>query len=61
MEIDGKEYGILTPAGDFEEDTAVIMRLIEDGDEFIFEQIEDDEEFQRVYDAVTADNDTEEE
>lgn len=59
IEVDGKEYGILTPVGDFKEDTSVVMRLIENGDEFVFEQIEDDEEFQKVCDFINSDNEEE--
>lgn len=51
--VDDKEYALLLPA-DFPEDyegdndEAVIMRLKKEGEEFSFEAIEDDEEFEKV-------------
>ena len=53
------EYGILLPAdankdNDSEENEAVIMRLKKVDEEFIFEYIDDDNEFQQVVDAIDA-------
>ncbi|KAB2951283.1 DUF1292 domain-containing protein [Heliorestis acidaminivorans] len=49
VEVDGKEYAILLPADD-EEDEAIILRVeLEDGEE-VFSHIEDDEEWEKVAD-----------
>lgn len=50
VEVDEKEYALLLPtdseAG--EEDEIVLMRLTKDGEEYIFETIDDDAEFEKV-------------
>lgn len=50
VEVDEKEYALLLPteteAG--EEDEIVLMRLSKDGEEYIFETIDDDAEFEKV-------------
>lgn len=43
-----KEYALLLPSGQEEKDQVVLMRLTKDGEDFIFEAIEDDEEFNEV-------------
>jgi uncharacterized protein YrzB (UPF0473 family) len=55
FELDGREYALLLKLGnqasvgdDKEDDSTVIMRLVEQGDQAIFRTIEDDEEFERV-------------
>ena len=48
-DVDGKSYCALEPA-DEEGDEYVILRVTEDGDSFVFETIEDDEEFEKVED-----------
>ncbi|QGG46723.1 DUF1292 domain-containing protein [Heliorestis convoluta] len=49
VEVDGKEYAVLLPADD-EEDEAIILRVeLEDGEE-VFSHIEDDEEWEKVAD-----------
>lgn len=52
--VEEDEYGVLMPLDieDDEENEAIIMRLKKVDDDFIFEYIEDDEEFQRVVDAI---------
>lgn len=59
FEFDNKEYALLIPLGsteegvDFEDDEElVIMRLINENDEYSFETIDDDEEFQKVSDHL---------
>ena len=54
--VDEDEYGIMLPV-DVEtqdENEAVIMKLKKVDDDFIFEYIEDDDEFQKVVDAIEA-------
>lgn len=59
VEVDEVEYGLLYPVEGFDPanpnkpgDKVVIMRLKQDGEDFIFEKIEDDEEFEKVADYV---------
>jgi len=47
VEVDEKEYALLLPV-DEESDEVVLMRITNDGDEYLFETIEDDEEFDKV-------------
>ncbi|HIS36177.1 TPA: DUF1292 domain-containing protein [Candidatus Scatousia excrementigallinarum] len=50
VEVDEQEYALLLPteseAG--EDDEIVLMRLTKDGEDYIFETIDDDEEFEKV-------------
>ena len=55
---DGKEYGLLLPR-DKNDDSAenkevVLMRLTKEGEEYIFEMIEDDDEFNKVVDYIDS-------
>lgn len=59
VEVDETEYGLLYPIEGFDPehpdkagDKVIIMRLKKDGEDFIFEKIEDDEEFDKVADYV---------
>ena len=55
FEFEEVEYGLLYPietAKGKKDDKVVIMRLTQDGDDFIFEKIEDDDEFEKVADYV---------
>lgn len=59
VEYEEKEYGLLYPIEGFDPknpskqgDKVIIMRLQQDGDDFIFEKIEDDEEFDKVADYI---------
>lgn len=58
VDVEGVEYAILreVEAGDEEEDEleseAVLMRLIRNGEEFTFETIESDEEFNIVAEYI---------
>lgn len=64
IEMEGQEYGLLLPKEDEdseEEKEAVLMRLTKEGEEYVFEMIEDDEEFQKVVDYLDTIEDTEEE
>ena len=61
VEVDEQEYALLLPVETEENDELVLMRLTEDGDEYLFETIEDDEEFDKVATYVENMDDEEEE
>ena len=64
IDMDGQEYGLLLPKENDdpeEEKEVVLMRLTKEGEEYIFEMIEDDEEFNKVVDYIDSLDDTEEE
>ena len=51
IEMDGQEYALLYPIddnADSDEQEAIVMRLVEDGENDYFEKIEDDEEFEKI-------------
>ncbi len=48
VEVDEQEYALLLPVEDEESDEVVLMRLTKDGEEYLFETIDDDEEFEKV-------------
>ncbi len=56
VEVDNKEYALLLPADAEDEDSEdgeiVLMRLTKDGEEYLFETIEDDEEFNKVEEYI---------
>lgn len=53
VEFEDKEYALLLPAENKTEDEElVLMRLTKDGDEYIFEAIESDEEFDKVSEYI---------
>lgn len=59
VEVDEIEYGLLLPIGDDnaepdEDSEVVLMRLKKEGDEFLFEAIEDDDEFEKVVEFIQA-------
>ncbi len=51
VEFEGKDYALLLPLGE-EEQELVLMQIIIDGEEYSFETIEDDEEFERVSEYI---------
>jgi uncharacterized protein YrzB (UPF0473 family) len=58
--VDEQEYGLLLYLDEDkeeneEEEEVVIMRLYKENDEYTFETIEDDEEFNKVVDALSYD------
>ena len=63
VEVDEQEYALLLPveaeAGD--EDELVLMRLTKDGEDYLFETIDDDAEFDKVAEYVESLEDEEEE
>ena len=55
VEVDEQEYALLLPAeSDEEDDELVLMRLTSDGEDYIFESIDDDEEFNKVAEYVES-------
>lgn len=53
VEFEGKEYALLLPADkESDEEELVLMRLTKDGEDYLFEAIEDDEEFDKVADYI---------
>ncbi len=64
VEVDGQEYALLLPAEEEDEsDEAeiVIMRLTKDGEDYIFETIDEDDEFNKVAEYVESLTDEEDE
>ena len=61
VEVDEQEYALLLPVEAEENDELVLMRLTKDGEEYLFETIEDDEEFDKVATYVENMDDEEEE
>lgn len=61
VEVDEKEYALLLPVEEEEGDEVVLMRLRKDGDEYLFETIDDDDEFEKVADYVENMDDEDEE
>ncbi len=58
IDMDGKEYGLLLPKEENddsgEEKEVVLMRLTKEGEEYIFEMIDDDDEFNKVVDYIDS-------
>lgn len=48
VEVDEKEYALLLPIDEEEGDEVVLMRLSKDGEDYLFETIDDDAEFEKV-------------
>ena len=63
VEVDEQEYALLLPAEpeEGEEEELVLMRLTKDGEDYIFESIDNDEEFDKVAEYVESMDDVEEE
>lgn len=64
VEFEENEYALLLPAeSDNDEDEVVLMRLTKEGEEYLFESIEDDEEFNKISEYIEklAEMDEEEE
>ncbi len=64
VEVDNQEYALLLPA-DTEEDSEdaeiVLMRLTQNGEDYLFEEIEDEEEFNKVEEFIKTLEDEDEE
>lgn len=63
IEMEGQEYGLLLPKDedDEEEKEVVLMRLMKEGEEYVFEMIETDEEFNKVVEYMDTLEEAEEE
>lgn len=61
VEVDEQEYALLLPVEEKESDEVVLMKITKDGEEYLFETIEDDEEFEKVAQYVENMDDEEEE
>lgn len=56
--VDDNDYALLLPADEEEDEEAevVLMRLKRDGEEYLFETIEDDDEFEAVAKILSEDD-----
>lgn len=53
IEFEEREYALLLPADSNNDmDEVVLMKLSKDGEEYVFEVIEDDEEFNKVAEYI---------
>lgn len=53
VEVEDKEYALLLPADSEEDnDEVILMRLTKEGEDYLFEAIESDEEFDRVSEYI---------
>jgi len=53
VEVDEQEYALLLPVEEEEEnEEIVLMKLTKDGEEYLFETIDDDAEFEKVANYV---------
>lgn len=53
VEFEDKEYALLLPAdSEDDNDEVILMRLTKDGEDYLFEAIESDEEFDKVSDYI---------
>lgn len=54
VEFEEKEYGLLLPQEDKDDEDkeVVLMRLTKEGEEYVFEVIESDEEFNKVVEFI---------
>ena len=60
IEFEEKEYALLLPVEDDGEQEIVLMRLIKEDEDYLFESIDDDEEFERVSEYIESIDDDEE-
>ncbi len=64
IEVDGQEYALLLPPNaeeESEDGEILLMRLTKDGDDYLFETIEDDDEFNKVEEYIKTLEDEDEE
>lgn len=55
VEVDNQEYALLLPTEqneEGEEDELILMRLSKDGEDYLFETIDDEDEFNKVAEYV---------
>ena len=63
INVNGTDYALLLPADEEadEEAEVVLMRLIKEGDEYLFETIDDDDEFNEIARILSEEDENEEE
>lgn len=63
INVNGTDYALLLPADEEadEEAEVVLMRLIKEGDEYLFETIDDDDEFNEIAKILSEEDKNEEE
>lgn len=64
VEVDNQEYALLFPAEpseDEDDSEVVLMKLTKEGNDYLFETIEDDAEFEKVAQYIESMDDEEEE
>lgn len=54
VEVDEQEYALLLSVEEKEDEELVLMRLVQDGEDYIFESIDDDTEFEKVAEYVAS-------
>lgn len=54
IEFEGKDYALLLPKDEEESQELILMEIIIDGEDYSFETIEDDEEFERVSEYIES-------
>lgn len=55
VEFENKEYALLLPAeNQKDDDEVVLMRLKQDGEDYLFEAIEDEQEFDKVAEFIES-------
>ncbi len=60
VEMENQEYALLLPLDDEDDSNElVLMKLTKNGDEYLFETIDDDDEFERVAQYVESLDDEE--
>ena len=52
IEFEGKDYALLLPKNETESEELVLMSITKDGEDYSFETIEDDDEFERVSEYI---------
>lgn len=54
VEFEGKDYALLLPKSENGTEELVLMEIIKDGDDYTFETIEDDDEFEKVSEYIES-------
>lgn len=60
VEVDEQEYALLLSVEEKDDEELVLMRLNQEGDDYIFESIDDDAEFEKVANYVASMDDEDE-
>lgn len=60
VEVDEQEYALLLSVEEKDDEELVLMRLNQEGDDYIFESIDDDAEFEKVASYVASMDDEDE-